>query len=402
MPRFTLWWWPLVLGLAGLAWWLWPRTASLEELRGLTRRARWREARAGLVRFVGKHPDSAPAWLLLGRAHRELGESAEAAGCFEHAAASPLHRAEALYRQGDVYWSMRRAGRAERCWRQVIDQTQAAGDRTWQAWSLGRLGDLYVLLDDAPQAREVLWRLYQGFPAADAARVDLLLRLTVFDIQTYHIQTAVSHLEQFVAADPDDVLVATALALAYLRVGQPDAAQTLMDQLSSRHGDSPLVWAARLKYLAATGDRAALRATVRKVPAGTREDDALVWRHRAIDHDNYDELAEAIACYERALALDRRDYAVRARLAQGLRRAGRDAEYQSQMKQVDQTAQLLAELSHLTSKLPPEPGQRVTIEQCIELARLCTALGWERESAGWRQLVALRTPKSPDGEGTNP
>lgn len=372
---------------------LWPRNPDWNELRSYVLRSDWPRARAGLLRYVRLHPDAEEAWFLLSQVQQKLDHPAEAAECLEHLPAGSPRRAEALFRQGELYLDQGRAARAASSWLKVTeveDGTGSTQDQSiWSIWALGRLGDLYVLENRTEEAREVLWRLFHSFRPRDAARIDFLFRLTVFDVQSYDPQQAVDQLEVFARADPEDLDVKCSLVNYYLGLGQVDRSRALMDQLTNKSRADPRVWKTQLEYLVAIGDSAGLRLALQQSELGKKNEHS-VWKFRGIDHENHREWTEAIDCYRQACQLAPRDYQTHARLAQCLRLAGRQDEFRVQIDLVSKNGRALSELSSYTSKLPKELGTNATLEQCLDFAQMCAELGWTAEAAAWQELAELR------------
>jgi tetratricopeptide (TPR) repeat protein len=239
------------------------------------------------------------------------------------------------------------------------------------------------------EARETLWRLFHAFPKADVSRVDFLFRLTVFDVQAFDPQHAVDQLLHFAAADPADMDARCALAFYYLRLGNIDSARELIHQLNADRADHPRVRNAFLEYLVTTGDRMGLQNAL-STRAGFDGNDSGTWKYCGIDHENRGEFEQAVECYRNAAKLNPRDYASRARLAQALRLAGDNEEHREESEAVAKTGRLLSELSDFASRLPNNPGNRVTHQHCLAFAEMCAALGWEAEATAWTELAQQR------------
>src|SRR5690606_25284022 len=140
-----------------------PSADRLVHARALLQLGRAEQARTVAEKVVANSAgrDRVRALLLLGEAHRALGEAGPAADAWREALVGTddaAVRAEATYRLGMVDYLAGRVEEAQRQFEQAYQIAADAGDRREQAWSLLHLAWAATTLGDFTAAEDALGR----------------------------------------------------------------------------------------------------------------------------------------------------------------------------------------------------------------------------------------------------
>jgi tetratricopeptide (TPR) repeat protein len=384
-----------VLGLVGVnAWWLlresWP-LAELKVVGSWIGQGRYDEAEAALREHLRRSPHQGEARMLLARAKLLRGDRLGGAAELGRVPDWWPAKREALFAEGQAYWTAQRARAAERAWKACVkDDPLHPTKSDYFVGAAEGLLEIYAPEGRMDEARAMLWELYGQVPPHQQPMVmnkwlqTVLLRLDP--------KEAVAMLRRFVAADPADCDARRALArLAQAAGDDAEADRQLQACLEYLPGDVAN-WRARLETLAARGDRAAMMAAVRRLPASTAADPA-IWGYRGQALLAAGDLRGAADAFRRAIALRPFDEELFYRLSLVERRLGeadRARDHQRRSQSLRATRARLAEAAEAFRQALDGSRAADMAAAAGRLSTLCAALGWPQAAEAWAKIARPR------------
>jgi Flp pilus assembly protein TadD len=390
LPRVG--YWVVVASLIGLnAWWWWNHQPPMElkAIDGLIARGKLDDAERALRELLRSSPRHPEARMKLARL---LGKREDYPGC-----ARQLHevafwwpgKAEARFLEGQSYKQIDRARDAEAAWKAVIadDPLHPVHPRYFQAAAKELIG-FYIMESRMDDARQTLWRAYEGSEPVEHAAV-LLLRMRA-ELERIAHEEAVVTLRRFVAATPDDWEARRALALEeQLTNHDAEADRQIEACLKARPADLA-VWRIWLEILHQRGDRTRVTAAVAKLPP-TADQDAELWKFRGLVREWAGDRAGASEAFLRAHRLNPFEGEYLYQLGIAEQRLGQAEQASEHIRESRRLRQADADLHTAYYKYidvsakgrPGEPEFNAAVER---LASLCNVLGWKREAEAWRRV----------------
>ena len=284
-------------------------------------------------------------------------------------------------------------GQAAKAERLLIEVCRLSADEP-EPWRL-RLELLHMEAREI-ESLKVGWEAFDSVPAP--RRREVLKALTLALLADEPDDLVRETLRRWVAADPTD---ADAVAALYRRIapeprmGDPDihtrilTLRTLLDA-DPGHVDvrEALVWT-----LSDAGEIDRGRALLDSWPKTAR--DARYDRLRGRWDLDYDDLREeAVAAFERVLAVLPHDWKTLARLSRALRFLNRDAEARDAAARVSLLRERL-DPARLGRRLDRDLAKLDDPKSRLDLAELCSSVGLDRLASAWRADASERDRFSP-------
>jgi tetratricopeptide (TPR) repeat protein len=392
---------------AGLAWSTWayfrPRP-TLAEVITLAKSRRFDEAQALALAYLGDHPDSHEAHVLMAQLALDRPEAPPppgqrpdpkpalaAVGHLERivpgndrvlAALVELYRGKAEYRLG-------RMDDAEASWNKALRLNPTVPEA---GWCLLELDYLQGRPDDA---RRLALRLHAVEPDP-RDRVQFLLELLRQDAQPLAPGFVVQWFEPVVRQNPADHHAGIALGLALVRVGRVDEGLALLRRaVRGRPGD-PDAWDAWLAGLDEAGQIEAMARALTRLPAPLASLPRFAGHKARVAQEQSDWKAAARE-YRRAARDAPHDRRLEYRLCRALRNAGEADEADRLERRHRRHVAARTEVRSLYEQANADKSLGVTPHPDLyqRLADLRERMALPEEALAWHRLVLRDSPDNP-------
>lgn len=237
----------------------------------------WREAAQMLEARQSNARWDTNSTILLARASAGLGDIRRCAEVLESVPDSSPLKPDALLREGQAFMQLHDAVLAESAWRRCVEHPRATRETLLVAW--GELASLYGTEDRQEELRTVLWSLYPI--VAENKKPRVLQQLLDLSLVREEPTVRATKLEEFIAANEQDVRAKVALGLAYLEANKLERGleilKTCLEQAPSDVG----AWRGWLRAVYQQGDLDKLAAELDLAPEGMGQLSGF-WKLRAI------------------------------------------------------------------------------------------------------------------------
>lgn len=343
----------------------------------------YRAAEKSLSAFLAWHPTHAEGHFLLGGVYGELRNWELALREFRQVPVTVSIGEQARWRIGDVSMMLNRAADTEAALRETLEH--------WPNSLEARRGliALYRWQDREFDAQPLVWEAFELTPVED--RAFLLAEWFRFRFAQHPPADTLRRLRAFLAAQPDDMQSAIALALWNVRQHQLEPARVLLERVFTefpQNIDARAAWATCLLELG-EWDRA--HEVLDEWPADQR--DLRYWKLHGIELQDYArDYPGAIDSLGRWIEAFPDDWQIHFRLSTCLRHAGRIAEADREAARTEQLKQIVKyevvdEILNVAFKFLNRP------EQLHRMGEFYRSIGYEREAKAWFELALAQNPQ---------
>jgi tetratricopeptide (TPR) repeat protein len=341
-------------------------------------------AAALLDELLRRNPEHSYALLLRGQLARESGDRVAAGRFWRRVPDRPSSlAAKARFLEGTLLLEVHRAHDAEAAFSKATE------------------------LDPAmTEPHEALFRLYAvQLRAADIRRESLAIRRSrrwrlseVYQLvnatgEAVNREEAIPQLEQFTAADPDDILSHVALGRYYLLDDRPAEAVAVLRCALERRRDDPSIRGFLAEALLKQSDLAGARDVLRGTPA-RRDSPQPLWRSYGLCLAADGQWRAASACLRRAVAMHPDDRPTVVQLACALERAGNAGEAARVWDRAQRLVQLKAALFRFVQA--PENRPDVSLSALMVAGETLMQLGRLDEAVAFFEQVLASDSRWPD------
>lgn len=330
---------------------------------------------------------------------------------------NPSHSLALLYR-GQLARAAGDRGSAARFWSRVPDKPADLGARARHlagelSLETGRARDAErdlvesLRLDPASLTpHELLLKLYAVQLRAsemrrelDAIRIrrtwrlDELYKLVNATGEAVNRAQAIPQLEQFIAADPDDLHSLIALGRYYFWDDRPGEAATTIRRVLTHNRDHESALACLAESLLAGSDQAAARGVLQRIQPGPASG-ACVWKSLGLLGAAAFQWPEAAACLRQSLELQPDDRGLHLQLAGALERAGQTDEAGPAYDRAQQMLHLKTALHRIVQA--PANRPEVAVAAATEAGELLADLGRTTAAAAFFEQALAWNPASRD------
>jgi tetratricopeptide (TPR) repeat protein len=292
--------------------------------------------------------------------------------------------------EGGAFKECDRMRDAEAAWKAIVaDDPLHPVDSRLATAAVRDLLELFAVEGRRDEMVRLIWTSYDR--TDDPGERERLLNMRLrMELNRIVPAVAAAKMETYLAADPQDSEARRGLARAKLALNLSDEARRHLETCLRERPEDPLCWADYLELLHTTGDLEGLRRAAARLPeAASQHPAVLKYRARLLELDH--RWAEAADLYERilrALGPDRETYY---RLALVEDRLGRRETAQAHRRRWQDMStartglnEAYQEVLDLQQSDRASPRFHAAVRR---LARICEALGWNRDAEGWGQLV---------------
>jgi tetratricopeptide (TPR) repeat protein len=382
----TLSFFPILLAFN--VWWYSRDTRQIADLGTIERWMRdeqYAQAHSALRERLRRSPWDAEARMMLARA---MAARKDLLGCARQLHEVPFwspHKAEALYREGQSYLMIDRAGDAESAWLGAIkdDPLHPPPPDVFHD-ACQELLKLYAIEDRWEDAYPVLWSAYDN--AAPMDRPFFLTMRMRAELERVAPKESIETLRRY-AKTVGDWEALRALARAELALGLRAEAASHFQACLKVQPDNVRAWRDYLSMLFEEGDLDGFLAVLEKAPkAAERAPEA--WGFRGIAREIAEDWKAAADCFRAAIELNPYEPKYHYRLAMAAERLGQReqaAVHRRRTKVINEArAQLPAAYAdYFAASAPEKPTIADIATACKHLAKICETMGWSRAAQAW-------------------
>jgi tetratricopeptide (TPR) repeat protein len=394
LPVFQLAGVCVALGLLGFnAWWYWRDSRPLPDLATISRlmsRDQYAEAEPALREYLRRSPNDGEARMMLARLHAARGDVLSCARQLHQVPYWWPQKSEALFREGQSYLMVDRAGDAERTWLEVIkeDPLHPASPDIFHD-TCQELLKLYAIQDRWEDAYPVIWTGYDRAPTPE--KFDWLIMRMRAELERVAPKESIALLRRYITASPDDWESLRALAHAELALGERALADRHFQAGLQGRPDDFRAWRDYLTVLLEGGELERFLDLLRASPPSA-DSEAETWFFRGVAGEKAGDWQTAAAHFNKAIELN--PYLAKAhyRLGAAEERLGlRDQaiRHRKKSKEInDARGHFLAAYSgYLTSLESGKSDASGLATTARRIATICETLGWLRAAAAWNHLA---------------
>jgi tetratricopeptide (TPR) repeat protein len=371
-------------------WWFWRESRPLEKLATISRwigQDQSARAEVALREHVRRSPYDGEVRVMLARA---LATRGDLLGCARQLHEVPYwcpQKPEALYREGQAYFQLDRAGDAERAWLELIkDDPLHPVSPALLADAYKGLLRIYAIEDHWEDAYPVIWTAYDRASGSEERLYWLTMRMRA-ELERVARKEAIGELRRYVAADPDDCDALHALARAETTLGQRDEAQRHFEECLKRRPDYVRAWRDSLADYLEQGELDRFLAVLR-VPPPSADNDPETWFFRGVASEKAGDWRMAASHFQKAIDLNPFHNKSYYRLGMANGRLGLHEQAAASRKKSSEVNEARGQLpavyaTFFDSFKAKEPDPAVAAAAARRLAAICETLGWARPAQAW-------------------
>jgi tetratricopeptide (TPR) repeat protein len=365
---------------------------TLDDVRSLAQRRRYRQAQMLLAQYLPTHPQNARAHLLMAQLATEPTNVQPDLALGALAKIHPETTKQAAlikFFEGKARFQQKRYDLAEACWTEALRLDLIVPEAGWA------LVDLLDKEGRNAAAHSLGMRLHEVEPDP-VDRVKILLEMTRLDFEFPDPLSQVELFEPLVRQHPEHLPLSLTVGLALVRCNRSDEGLQILRSALDRHPSSPEAWDAWLTGLYDASEADKLAAEFGRLPRELAADGRFA-KHEGIIAQIARNWPKAVVAYRRAFAYEPFNWGVCYKYRFALRQAGDTAEFRRihQLYETYREAYKQVRGSYFERF---EPGTRVANQdESADAQRgayyetlAIKTLGWKPYPALYQRLATLR------------
>ncbi len=384
----------LALGLVGFnAWWYWRDSRPLPDLATISRlmnRDQYDQAEPALREHLRRSPHDGEAQMMLARVYAARNDLLN---CARQLHAVPYwwpQKWEALYREGQSYLMIDRAGDAERAWLMVMkdDPLHPVPEDVFHD-TCQELLKLYATQDRWEDAYPVIWTAYDRAPGSE--RLTWLIMRMRAELERVAPKQSIEQLRRYTSAVPDDWESLRALAHAEVALGERTLAERHFQTCLKGRPDDVRAWREYLAVLLEGGELERFLDLL-STPPPSADSEPETWFFRGVASEKAGDWKTAAAHFKKAIELNPFLAKAYYRLAAAEERLGLREQaivHRKKSKEINEARGRFpaAYAGYLASLDSSGSGSGEPANAARRLAAICETLGWSRAAAAWNRVA---------------